>query len=379
MAKPVGLAKAALEDKVALADKAVNKVRLADIVAAIESEQVLINKSKLSVYDDKIINSIASLHKADRHSLAFLAKALHKKTLGSTQAAAVIVSPADQADVPKDTLAIVVADPYLAYACVSGLFDNKSSTTASIHASAVIADSANIGQNVCIGAFCVIGENARIADGCVLGTNVVIGNGVTLGQNVVIDSHVVIYHDCTLGDECRVHAHATIGADGFGFAPKKQGWQRIAQLGRVVIGKRVRIGANTCIDRGAIDDTVIGDDVIIDNLVQIAHNVKIGQGSAIAAKTGIAGSTTIGKGCIIGGAVGIAGHLTIADGVVLTGRTFVTKSISQAGSYSSGTTAMPTADWRRAAVKFRQMGNTSPQQASKPKPTLTDQRRQDDE
>ena len=152
----------------------------------------------------------------------------------------------------------------------------------------------------------------------------------------------------------------SIGSEGFGFAPTSdpsvKGWERTAQLGRVVIGDHVRIGSQTCIDRGAIDDTVIGNHVIIDNLVQVAHNVCIGDGTAIAAHTGIAGSTTIGKRCIIGGAVGITGHINITDDVILSGMSMVTKSINTAGSYSSGTAAMPTANWRRAAVRFRQLG-----------------------
>ena len=200
----------------------------------------------------------------------------------------------------------------------------------------------------------------QIGDRSVLDANVVIEANSNIGTDCVIKSQVVIGHDCLLGNHVRLHAGVSIGAEGFGFAPTSNpsitGWERIAQLGRVVIGDHVRIGSQTCIDRGAIDDTVIGNHVIIDNLVQVAHNVRIGDGTAIAAQTGIAGSTTIGKRCIIGGAVGITGHIDITDDVTLSGMTMVTKSITKSGSYSSGTAAMPTANWRRAAVRFRQLG-----------------------
>ena len=229
-----------------------------------------------------------------------------------------------------------------------------------IHPSAVIAESAVIGNEVTIGPFCVIGEQVQVGSRSVLDANVVIEANTTIGTDCVIKSQVVIGHDCILGNHVRLHAGVSIGAEGFGFAPTSNpsvtGWERIAQLGRVVIGDHVRIGSQTCIDRGAIDDTVIGNHVIIDNLVQVAHNVRIGDGTAIAAQTGIAGSTTIGKRCIIGGAVGITGHIDITDDVTLSGMTMVTKSITKSGSYSSGTAAMPTANWRRAAVRFRQLG-----------------------
>jgi UDP-3-O-[3-hydroxymyristoyl] glucosamine N-acyltransferase len=174
-----------------------------------------------------------------------------------------------------------------------------------------------------------------------------------------LHSRVTLYHDVVIGDQVVIHSGTVIGADGFGFAPdfagEGGGWCKIHQLGGVVIGNRVEIGANTCIDRGALDDTVIEDGVIIDNLVQIAHNVKIGRNTAIAACTGIAGSTEIGQHCTIAGAVGIVGHLKIADRVHITAKSLVTGSIREAGSYSSGTALAPTAAWRRNAVRFSQL------------------------
>lgn len=316
-------------------------VELSQLITAIELCQTVLNKSDLAGATCQV-SRVADLAVADSESLAFLAKGHYLPELANTQAGVVLISEkfAHELPVLPNTVMIIVKDAYLAYASVSGLFAYQ--TTPQIHPTAVIAPTAKLGNNVSVGAYAVIGEFVEIGEDCQIG------------------SHVAIHHHCILGNGVQVHAHASIGAEGFGFAPKvgAEGlaWQKIHQLGRVVIGNRVRIGANTCIDRGAVGDTVIGDDVIIDNLVQIAHNVHIGHGTAIASMTGVAGSTHIGANCIIGGGVGIAGHLTIADGVTLTGRTFVAQSIDKAGSYSSGTVAMPTTDWRRAVVKFRQMG-----------------------
>lgn len=316
-------------------------IDLDKLIHAIERCQVVLNKDGLANRHVSV-SRVSDLADADKDSLAFLAKASYLPDLVGTCAGVVLVSErfADKLPALSDTTVILVKDAYLAYASVSGLFDYQ--TDNGIHSTAIISPTATIGKNAKIGAYAVIGDFVQIGDDCQIG------------------SHVSIAHHCVIGDDVEIHAHASIGSDGFGFAPKMGvdglSWQKIHQLGRVIIGHRVRIGANTCIDRGAVGDTVIGDDVIIDNLVQIAHNVHIGRGTAIASMTGVAGSTHIGAGCIIGGGVGISGHLTIADGTTLTGRTFVAQSIDKAGSYSSGTTAMPTQDWRRATIKFRQSG-----------------------
>lgn len=315
-------------------------VGLTELISAIELCQAVINKDELTNKTVSITH-VADLMEADEYALSFLAKEKYLTDLANTRAGVVLVSAkfADKLPNLPNSVMIFVKDAYLAYASVSGLFAYKNT---GIHPTAVISPTATIGKNPTIHAYAVIGDFAVIGDDCEIG------------------SHAVIHHHCVLGHGVQIHAHASIGAEGFGFAPKvgAEGlaWQKIHQLGKVVIGDRVRIGANTCIDRGAVGDTVIGDDVIIDNLVQIAHNVHIGRGTAIASKTGIAGSAHIGANCVIAGGVGIAGHLSICDGVTLTGMTMVTRSITQAGSYSSGTVAMPSADWRRAVVKFRQSG-----------------------
>lgn len=315
-------------------------VGLTELISAIELCQAVINKDELTNKTVSITH-VADLMEADEYALSFLAKEKYLTDLANTHAGVVLVSAkfADKLPNLPNSVMIFVKDAYLAYASVSGLFAYKNT---GIHPTVVISPTATIGKNPTIHAYAVIGDFAVIGDDCEIG------------------SHAVIHHHCVLGHGVQIHAHASIGAEGFGFAPKvgAEGlaWQKIHQLGKVVIGDRVRIGANTCIDRGAVGDTVIGDDVIIDNLVQIAHNVHIGRGTAIASKTGIAGSAHIGANCVIAGGVGIAGHLSICDGVTLTGMTMVTRSITQAGSYSSGTVAMPSADWRRAVVKFRQSG-----------------------
>ena len=332
------------------------------LITQIEQRQPVLNKAALSPEQLSFrVSGVGSLATASNTQLSFLANPQYISSLEDSQAAIVLVTEHYAKTIQAPTIALSVANPYLAYASSTQLFTPQA-RTGRIHPTAVVADSAVIGDNVSIGAFCVIGERVQIGQGSCLESHVTIEADTILGEFCVIKSQVVIAHDCIIGNQVRIHSGASIGSEGFGFAPttdpSQMGWERIAQLGRVIIGDQVRIGSHTCIDRGAIDDTVIGNHVIIDNLVQIAHNVRIGDGSAIAAQTAIAGSTTLGKRCIVGGAVGITGHITITDDVTLSGMTMVTKSISTSGAYSSGTAAMPTAKWRRAAVRFRQMGNS---------------------
>ena len=332
---------------------------LHEMMTAIEKYQSVLNKDDI---DGSIkITGVANLSAATKHQVAFLAKAKYLDELNQTNAGVVLLSEQfinEARTINPKCLYVLVKDAYLAYACVSTLF--TPSCVTGIHRTAIVADSAVIGNQVSIGANAVIGEKVVLADGVVVGAGVIIGERTQIGAGSQIDAATVIHHDCIIGAQTRIHSHANIGSEGFGFAPvaTKDGrpWQRIAQLGRVIIGNHVRIGSHTCIDRGAVDDTVISDDVIIDNLVQIAHNVHIGCGTAIAANCGIAGSTKIGKNCLIGGAVGISGHLTITDDVTITSMSMVIANIQKSGSYSSGTVAMPSLKWRRAAARFRQMG-----------------------
>lgn len=302
----------------------------------------------------KHVSGLAPLQTAVAGQLSFLSRPDYVRYLTATRATAVIVS--NKLEVNGVVPLLRVDNPYLAYAKVSAWFDTAPKPVAGIHPSAIIDSTANIDASASIAALAVVEAGAVVGAGSVVGTGSVVGAGAVLGRDCRLLERVTLYHGVRLGDRVTIHSGAVIGADGFGFAPKREGgWQKIHQLGTVVIGSDVEIGANTTIDRGAIEDTVIGDGVIIDNQVQIAHNVRIGNNTAIAACTGIAGSTTIGANCTIAGAVGIVGHLTIADHVHITAMSLVTGSITEAGSYSGGTGIAPTQTWRRNAVRFGQL------------------------
>lgn len=324
------------------------------------AERLSLTLSGVSALDasQRVVRGLATLAAANNERVSFFSNPAYRNQLQSTQAAAVILKSELVADCPVPCL--ISENPYLDYARLSSLFAEAPYTNVGIHPGAVVAASAQVATTAVIGAHCVVSENAVIGNGVVLGAGCFVGRGSTVGANSLIHPRVTIYHNVQVGENCILHSGVVIGADGFGFAPnfsdqESNGWQKIHQLGGVVIGNRVEIGANTCIDRGALDDTVIEDGVIIDNLVQIAHNVKIGKYTAIAACTGIAGSTEIGEHCTIAGAVGIVGHLRIADRVHITAKSLVTGSITEAGSYSSGTALTKTAAWRKSAVRFLQL------------------------
>jgi len=299
------------------------------------------------------VRGIATLAVAEADQLAFLANPKYRRYLDETRAGAVILSPALAGDFTG--AALIAADPYLAYARISHLFDTTPSLPPGVHPSAVVAADARIDRSAAIGPLVVVGAGVEIGAGCVVGAHSVIGDGSRLGANCRLHARVTLYHDVVVGDGSVLHSGCVIGADGFGFAPSREGWQKIAQLGGVRIGRNCDIGANTTIDRGALDNTEIGDGVIIDNQVQVAHNVRIGDGTAIAGCVGIAGSTRIGAHCTIAGGAGIAGHLDICDGVHVTAMALITRSIDKRGSYSSGTGTMESASWRRNAVRFTQL------------------------
>lgn len=299
------------------------------------------------------IRALATLQNADAQSLSFLANPAYKKYLSDTKAGAVLIHPDLQGEFSGNKL--ITANPYIAYARASALFTSLRAPTLGIHPSAVIGENCSIASGVSVGANAVIGDSVTLSEGAVIGPGCCIGDDTLIGKNSRLAANVTVYHGITIGDNCILHSGCVIGADGFGFAPHAEGWLKIHQLGGVVIGNNVEIGACTCIDRGALDDTWIADGVIIDNQVQVGHNVRIGKNTAIAAHSAIAGSTTIGASCTISGAVAITGHLTLADKVHITGRSLVSSSISVAGSYSSGTPIAPTKDWRKNAARFRQL------------------------
>lgn len=303
------------------------------------------------------IEGLGTLACAGPHQLSFLANPKYQKQLAGTQAAAVILHRdlADATQLPR----LLCDDPYRAFALATVLFDNTPSPQG-IHPTAVVAASAQIGKGVSIGPNAVVGEDCILGNGTVLHPGVVLSDNVRVGETCVLFPNVTVYHGVTIGNDVRIHSGSVIGADGFGFAPDQGGWTKIFQLGGVRIGDRVEIGAGSTIDRGALDDTIIGNDVILDSQVLIAHNVVIGDGCAFAGRAAVAGSAVIGRHCTIGGGAGIVGHITLADRVHVTACTLVTKSITQAGeSYSSGTPMMPTSDWRKSAVRFSQLDTLS--------------------
>jgi len=287
------------------------------------------------------VTGVATLKNAGPGQIAFLANEKYARDLVGTGATVVLVRPDLAGQCP--TNALVLENPYLGFARVSHLFDSEPTAESGIHSSATVAAGA------------VVAETASVASCAVIESEARIGGGVRVGDGTVLAANVTLYHDVVVGDRCRISGGAVIGADGFGYAHAGDHWERIAQTGGVRIGDDVDIGANTSIDRGALDDTVIDNGVKIDNNVQIGHNVRIGAHSAIAAMVGISGSTHVGCHCIFGGASGVGGHLTIADNVHLTGMTMVTKSLHEPGLYSSGTGVEKNRQWRRSVVRFRQL------------------------
>lgn len=299
------------------------------------------------------IHGLAPLETAGPGQLSFLANPRYRQHLSGSQAGAVLLQPDEAGHFAGN--ALLVDHPYAAFARLTHVFDPAPRREAGVAASAVIDPTAEVHPSAAVAAGVVVEAGAVIGAGCVLEPGVVVGAQARLGEQCWIGANAVIHHHCQLGDRVRVHAGAIIGAEGFGFAPVAGHWQRIAQIGTVRIGDDCRIGANTTIDRGAVGDTVIGCNVIIDNQVQIAHNVQVGDHTAIAACCGISGSTRIGRHCVLAGGVGLVGHIEIADRVQITGMTMVTKSIHVPGSYSSGTAMSDTAQWKKMAVQLRQL------------------------
>ncbi|WP_339879409.1 UDP-3-O-(3-hydroxymyristoyl)glucosamine N-acyltransferase [Pseudidiomarina gelatinasegens] len=299
------------------------------------------------------IQGVATLASAKPGHIAFLANEKYRSQLDSSQASAVIVAP--DVDVPDGMAALRMKNPYAGFAKVAQLLDTTPKPADGIHPSAQVHATAKIGQNVSIGANAVIAEQVELADNVTVGVGCYIGPNTRIGAATQLWQHVVIYHNCVIGENCLVHAGTVIGADGFGWANEGGKWIKIPQLGRVVIGNRVDIGASTTIDRGALDDTIISDGVIIDNQCQIAHNVFIDEDTAIAGCTVLAGSCRIGKRCLIGGATAINGHISVCDDVQISGFSMVIKEITEPGAYASGIPAAPQREWRRNGARYRQL------------------------
>lgn len=315
-------------------------IRLADLAQQLDAQ--------VHGDGDIVITGIASMHSAQPEQITFLSNSRYQEQLATCRAGAVVLT---EADLPFcKSAALVVKNPYLTYARMAQIMDTTPQPAQDIAASAVISSQATLGENVSVGA------NAVIESGVVLGDNVVIGAGCFIGKDTHIGAgsrlwaNVSVYHEIVIGQNCLIQSGTVIGADGFGYANDRGNWIKIPQLGSVHIGDRVEIGACTTIDRGALDNTIIGNGVIIDNQCQIAHNVVIGDNTAVAGGVIMAGSLKIGRYCMIGGASVINGHMEICDKVTVAGMGMVMRPITEPGLYSSGIPLQPNKVWRKTAA-----------------------------
>src|SRR5258706_8804460 len=297
------------------------------------------------------IRQVAPLETARPGDLSFLTNRKYQKLLSTTRAAAVLLAQdsAHAAELPR----IVCKNPYASYARIAALINPEVRPAAGIHARAVVDAQASLAPSASVGPCAVIEKGAQIGDGVVIGANCFVGQGARIGAHSRLHPNATVYHDCIIGERVILHSGVVIGADGFGMAMDEGRWLKIPQIGRVVIGDDVEVGASTTIDRGALDDTVIEEGVKLDNQIQIGHNCHIGAHTAIAGCTGIAGSTRIGKYCMLGGNAMISGHLTIADRVVVSGGTLVAKSITAPGTYTAVFPILPHAQWLKNAALVR--------------------------
>jgi UDP-3-O-[3-hydroxymyristoyl] glucosamine N-acyltransferase len=300
------------------------------------------------------VQGVAVLHEAGPGQLSFLANPKYRKFLADTRASAVILGREDREHCRCNVL--VSDNPYLSYARAAALLHPVHRPEAGVSEGAWVDPAATIDGSAHVAPGCVIESGAEIAGDVIIGPNCVVGRNCRIGQGTRLVAGVTLCADSQVGSGCVLHPGVVIGGDGFGLAPDGQGrWERVPQLGRVVIGDDVDIGANTTVDRGAIGDTVIRDGAKLDNLIQIAHNVEIGEGTAIAACVGISGSSKIGRNCTLAGGVGLVGHIELADNVHVSGFSMVTRSISEPGVYAGGIPAISHAEWGRNFARIRKL------------------------
>jgi len=300
-----------------------------------------------------LIEGVGTLAGAGRGQITFLTNPRYKRQLAETRASAVILGEEVVTDCP--THALVSHNPHLTYAQVARLFVRDGAQASGIHATAVVDPAADIHPEASIGAHALVGAEVSVEAGAVIGPGCVLLGRSRIGAGAHLVANVTVYPGSRIGKRTLIHASTVIGSDGFGFANDAGTWVKVPQLGGVHIGDDVEIGACTTVDRGAIEDTVIADGVKLDNQIQVAHNVHIGEHTAIAGCVGIAGSTTIGRQCAIGGGVGIVGHIEITDRVTVTATSFVSQSIKAPGVYSSGVPLQPTEQWHRNFARFKQL------------------------
>jgi UDP-3-O-[3-hydroxymyristoyl] glucosamine N-acyltransferase len=299
------------------------------------------------------IEGVCALAPGKPGHLGFLADPRRRSELAGTLASAVVLSAREAQGYAGN--ALVAASPELEFCRIAKLFDHSQDFEPGVHPSAVVAADAVVGAGCCIGPQAVIEAGASIGENCFIGPHSLVRRGAVIGPGSRLEARVYVGERCRLGARVQVLPGAVIGGRGFGWVPSPKGWVEKPQLGAVAVGDDVEIGANTCIDRGRFDDTVIESGAKLDNQIQIAHNCRIGANTAIAACVGIAGSTVIGRNCLIGGAVGIGDNLKIADNVYISGFTMVTKSLTSPGAYGSGLPVMPAKDWRKLVARVRRL------------------------
>lgn len=299
------------------------------------------------------VSSIAPLASALSGTISFFANKAYRDQLRATAATAVLIRAADVEDCPVN--ALIAEDPYLAYARIATVLHPSAALVAGVHSSAVVAPSATVAASAQLAANCVIEDDAVIAEHVYVGPGVVVGPRCTVGRASRLQANATLVQDVDIGERCIVHQGVVVGSDGFGNAQGPSGWVKVPQIGGVRIGNDVEIGANSAIDRGAIDDTVLENGVRIDNLVHIAHNVRIGEHTAMAAFSGVSGSSVIGKRCMVAGMAGIVGHVTICDDVIVGGKAVISKDVKEPGYYSGTFIAEKDKDWKRKVAHFKRL------------------------
>jgi UDP-3-O-[3-hydroxymyristoyl] glucosamine N-acyltransferase len=301
------------------------------------------------------VSRVATLSGAGDGHISFCASDAYREMLLATRATAVILRPDDAGYCPVASL--VADNPQLIYARIATALHPEPNLVVGVHPSATVAESATISSSAEISANATVCDEAHVGDGVYVGPGAVVGPRCRLGKGSRILANATLVQDVTLGERCIIHPATVIGSDGFGNVQGEDGWEKLPHIGGVQIGDDVEIGANTTVDRGALDDTIIGNGVRIDNLVQIAHNVRIGDHTAIAAQVGIAGSTVVGQRCRFAGQAGVVGHIKICDDVIVAGKTVVSKNITEPGFYAGSIPGEPHKEWKRKVARFRRLGD----------------------
>ena len=313
-------------------------------------------KGEIEGNPDAIVNTVAKIEEGHQGALSFLANPKYEQYLYTTKSSIVLVNKSFVPSAKIEATLIKVDNAYDAFATLLRLIDQARPRKKGIHPTAIIESTATIGQDVFIGPYAYIGENCKVGDGCSIHPHVFIGDNTQIGRNCTLNPGVKIYHDSVIGENCVIHAGTIIGSDGFGFAPQSESeFMKIPQIGNVVIEDNVEIGANVAIDRATMGSTIIHKGVKIDNLIQIGHNVEIGENTVMAGQVGIAGSTKVGKNCMFAGQVGIAGHLKIADGTKIGAQSGVPGNVRKENSILTGYPAIDHKEFLRSSVIFRKL------------------------